>query len=505
MGENVLLELRSVRKTFPGVIAVNDVSMDIRRGEVHIIIGENGAGKSTLVKMMVGLYKCDGGEMILEGQPYKPANVQEAQAMGINMIHQELSLMQNRTVAQNVYVGREPVKGVLHAVDTAKMNSDCQKILDEIGLNIKPTTVVKNLSIAQQQMVEVAKALSTNNKLLIMDEPTSSLTQEEIDNLFRITRKLVAKGKSIIYISHRMQELKEIGDRITVMRDGCYLDTRDAAQFEMSELITMMVGRKIENVYNRHFNRVGKEVLRVENLAGLRFRKININIHEGEVVGFAGLVGAGRTELAKSIFGYEPIENGKVFLRGHEIDMTKFNCHKAVEEGIAMISEDRKTEGLFLDMSIADNVVQASLFEKFPNGMISQKNIKQMAEDAVKTLRIATTSVKKKVVNLSGGNQQKVVVAKWLQTKSKFFIFDEPTRGIDVGAKAEIYSIINDLAAQGAAIMVISSDMMELLGLSDRIYVMKDGEISGEVNHTESEFNQEYLLNLGIGGEGREG
>ena len=277
------------------------------------------------------------------------------------------------------------------------------------------------------------------------------------------------------------------------------------AQFEMSELITMMVGRKIENVYNRHFNRVGKEVLRVENLAGLRFRRININIHEGEVVGFAGLVGAGRTELAKSIFGYEPIENGKVFLRGHEIDMTKFNCHKAVEEGIAMISEDRKTEGLFLDMYIADNVVQASLFEKFPNGMISQKNIKQMAEDAVKTLRIATTSVKKKVVNLSGGNQQKVVVAKWLQTKSKFFIFDEPTRGIDVGAKAEIYSIINDLAAQGAAIMVISSDMMELLGLSDRIYVMKDGEISGEVNHTESGFNQEYLLDLGIGGEGREG
>lgn len=505
MGKNVLLELRGVRKEFPGVVAVNDVSMDIRRGEVHIIIGENGAGKSTLVKMMAGLYKSDGGEMLLEGKPYRPANVQEAQALGINMIHQELSLMQNRTVAQNVYVGREPRRGFLRAVDTARMNADCQAILEEIGLDIKPTAMVRDLSIAQQQMVEVAKALSTNNKLLIMDEPTSSLTQEEIDNLFRITRKLVAEGKSVIYISHRMQELKEIGDRITVMRDGCYLDTRDAAQFEMSELITMMVGRKIENVYSRQFNKIGKEVLRAENLSGLRFRRINMNIHEGEVVGFAGLVGAGRTELAKAIFGYDPIEGGKLFFQGREMDLTKFNCHRAVKEGIAMISEDRKSEGLFLDMSIADNVVQASLFQTFPRGMIQQKKIKQMAAEGVKTLRIATTSVRKKVVNLSGGNQQKVVVAKWLQTGSKLFIFDEPTRGIDVGAKAEIYSIINDLAARGAAIMMISSDMMELIGLSDRVYVMKDGEISGEVNHTESMFTQEYLLSLGIeGGEGRE-
>ena len=505
MDKDVLLELHHVRKEFPGVVAVNDVSMNIRRGEVHIIIGENGAGKSTLVKMMAGLYKCDGGEMIFEGKPYHPADVQEAQHWGVNMIHQELSLMQNRTVAQNVYIGREPVKGGLRAVDTAKMNEDCQKILDEIGLAVKPATLVKDLSIAQQQMVEVAKALSTNNKLLIMDEPTSSLTQEEIDNLFRITRKLVREGKSIIYISHRMQELKEIGDRITVMRDGCYLDTRDADKFEMSELITMMVGRKIENVYHRRYNQIGQEVLRVENLSGLRFRRVNLNIHEGEVVGFAGLVGAGRTELAKAVFGCDPIEKGKIFFNGKEINLAKFNCHKAVKEGMAMISEDRKAEGLFLDMSIADNVVQASLFQTFPKGIVNKKKIREMADQGTKTLKIATTSVRKKVVNLSGGNQQKVVVAKWLQTGSKLFIFDEPTRGIDVGAKAEIYNIIDELAANGAAIMMISSDMMELIGLSDRVYVMKDGEISGEVNHTESVFTQEYLLGLGIeGGAGNE-
>ncbi|WP_343250024.1 sugar ABC transporter ATP-binding protein [Diplocloster hominis] len=500
MENEILLEMKNIRKEFPGVVAVNDVSMDIRKGEVHIIIGENGAGKSTLVKMMAGLYKIDGGVMLLNGLEYKPANVLDAQQNGVNIIHQELSMMQNRTVAQNVFVGREPVKGPLRMVDNKEMNRQCRELLEGLGIDIKPTAMVKDLSIAQQQMVEVAKAISTENKLLIMDEPTSSLTQKEIDNLFRITRQLKSQGTSIIYISHRMQELMEIGDRITVMRDGCYVGTRDADDIGMSELITMMVGRTIENVYNRTYNEPGKEMLRTEKLTGLRFRNVDIHVCQGEIVGFAGLVGAGRTELVKAIFGFDQAEGGKVFLEGNEINLPKHNCNRAVQKGMAMISENRKTEGLFINMSIKDNIVQACMFDKFRNGIVKKDVIKETARKGVKDLKVATTSIEKKVFNLSGGNQQKVVIAKWLATNSKLFIFDEPTRGIDVGAKSEIYGIMNELAKNGAAVIMISSDLLELLGLADRVYVMKDGEISGEVSHEENVFTQEYILSLGIEG-----
>lgn len=503
MEENkVLLELKDLRKVFPGVVAVNDVSFSIQKGEVHIIIGENGAGKSTLVKMMAGLYSVDGGEMLLEGQPYRPQKVLDAQHLGINMIHQELSLMANRTVAQNVFVGREFAKSPLRVVDMRRMNAECQALLDRLGIDINPTTMVRDLSIAQQQMVEVAKAISTENKLLIMDEPTSSLTQKEIDNLFRITRQLKSEGVSIIYISHRMQELMEIGDRITVMRDGCYIGTREAKDFNMQELITMMVGRKIENVYSRTYNEPGPEILRTERLTGFRFRDVSINVHAGEIVGFAGLVGAGRTEIAKSIFGCDPVLSGDLYVNEKKVNLKGYDCHRAIELSMSFLPENRKTEGLFLDMSIENNIIMASLRYLFPRGIIKQRTIEQEGEKGIQSLRIATTSGQKKVVALSGGNQQKVVIAKWLVQNSKLFIFDEPTRGIDVGAKSEIYGLMDAIAAQGAAIIIISSDLPELLGLADRIYVIKDGEVSGEARRKdEACFHQEKLLAMAIGGQ----
>ena len=500
MAKEILMELKHLTKTFPGVVAVNDVSMNFYKGEVHIVIGENGAGKSTLVKMIAGLYGIDGGEIIYEGSPFKPQNVLDAQRRGINIIHQELSMMQNRTVAQNVFAGREPVSGPLKVVDTKKMNRDCKALLDGLGLDIKPTDMVRDLSIAQQQMVEVTKALSTSNKMLIMDEPTSCLTQKEIDNLFRITRQLKEQGVCIVYISHRMQELQEIGDRITIMRDGAYITTRDADSIDMSEIISLMVGRKIENVYNRTYNAPGKEILKTENLEGLRFRRVNINVREGEIVGVAGLVGAGRTELARAIFGGDKITGGKFFFEGKEIKPSSNNCHKAIASGIAMISENRKTEGLFINLSIKENIIEACMFKQFKGGIVNHRVMKKIAEDGVERLKVSTTSVEKKVFNLSGGNQQKVVIAKWLATKARLFIFDEPTRGIDVGAKSEVYGIMNELAEQGVAILMISSDLPELLGVADRVYVMKDGDITGEVLHTDGDFNQEHILSLAIEG-----
>lgn len=499
--KDILLELKGIKKVFPGIVAVNNVSMDIRKGEVHIIIGENGAGKSTIVKMMAGILKPDGGEMLLNGKRYAPENVHEAQQCGINIIHQELNVMLNRTVAENVYIGREPVKGIFHAVDVKRMNSDCQALFDSLQINqIKPTDLICNLSIAQQQMVEVAKAVSTRNDLLIMDEPTSSLTQTEIDNLFRLTRKLRGEGVAIIYISHRMQELAEIGDRITVMRDGCYIGTREAQDVDMQELITMMVGHKIENIYNKQSCDPGKEVLRVENLTGLRFRNINLKVHSGEIVGIAGLVGAGRTELAKAIFGFDPIDSGKVYIGGKDIASRGYDTSRAVCNEMSFLPEDRKSEGLCVSMSIQDNIVQCALPKLFPKGFVNKRTIQSEARKGIKNLKISTTSEKKCVSALSGGNQQKVVLSKWLVTQSSLFIFDEPTRGIDIGAKSEIYSLMNHLVKNGAAILMISSDMPELIGLADRIYVMKDGEISGEIYADEAKFTQENILNLAIMG-----
>ena len=491
-----LLEIKNISKFFPGVIAVNDVSFSVRSGEVHVLIGENGAGKSTLVKMIAGIYKIDAGSIVLDGKPYNPANVLEAKEAGISMVHQELSMMPNRTVAQNIFIGCEPVKGgIIKSVDTKKMNADAQKMLDDLGVDIKATEMTKNISIALQQMVEVAKATSSENtKILILDEPTSSLTAPEIKALFEIIHKLRDKGVGIIYISHRMNELFEIGDRVTVMRDGCYVGTKVIKETNVDDVISMMIGRKLGQLYSRNFVKPGETLLETKDLTGLRFRNVNINVHAGEIVGVAGLVGAGRTEVAKAIFGYDPIEGGEAYILGKKVEPKGHSPKKAIAMGLSFLSEDRKTEGLFLDFSISNNVVTVMLKEVFPGGLLNMEKQKKVAQEYVDKLKVATTDTEKTVGSLSGGNQQKVALAKWLLTKTNIFIFDEPTRGIDVGAKAEIYSIMDELVGQGAGILMISSEMNEVIGVSDRIYTMHDGEITAELIRGKDAFTEDNIL-----------
>lgn len=495
--QQTLLEVKNLTKIFPGVVAVDHVNFDIRRGEVHVLIGENGAGKSTLVKMIAGIYKIDEGELVLDGKSFRPQNVLDAQEHGINMVHQELSMMPNRTVAQNIFIGREPLKGKgIKWVDTKKMNEEGQKLLDGLGVgeSIDASAWVKDLSIALQQMVEVAKATSTDNKLLILDEPTSSLTAPEIKALFEIIEKLKERGLGIIYISHRMNEIFEIGDRITVMRDGKYVGTKQVKEVTVDEIINMMIGRNIGQLFDRTWNKPGELLLETKDLRGLRFRNVNIKVHAGEIVGVAGLVGAGRTEVAKAVFGYDPIEGGALFRSGEEISVKGYTPEKAIAGGIAYLSEDRKQEGLFLDFSIADNIVPVMLSELFQKGVVNRKKKRQTADEYVKSLSIATTDSEKIVGSLSGGNQQKVALAKWLLTKADLFIFDEPTRGIDIGAKAEIYALMDELVKAGAGTLMISSEMTEICGVSDRIYAMHDGEISGELIRGRDEFSEDNVL-----------
>lgn len=501
MEQQKLLEIRNLTKIFPGVTAVDQVSFDIRPGEVHVLMGENGAGKSTLVKMIAGIHGIDGGDMLLEGKNYAPQSVLDAQHHGINMVHQELSMMPNRTVAQNIFIGREPVKGkVFKQVDLRKMNEDSQALLDKLGVKVNAQTRTKDLSIALQQMVEVAKAISTDNKLLILDEPTSSLTTPEIQALFEIIQILKKEGLGIVYISHRMNELFEIGDRITVMRDGKYVGTREVKDTSIDEIISMMIGRKLVQLFDRTWNQPGKVLLETKNLTGLRFRNVNIKVHAGEIVGVAGLVGAGRTEVAKAIFGFDPIEGGQLFRSGKEISARGHSPQKAIAEGISYLSEDRKQEGLFLEFSISNNVVSVALKDLFKNGILNKAKQKKIADEYVEKLSVATTDAERTVDTLSGGNQQKVALAKWLLTKSEVFIFDEPTRGIDIGAKAEIYSLMDELVKDGAGILMISSEMTEVCGISDRIYAMHDGEISGELIRGKDEFTEDNVLSIMLKG-----
>lgn len=496
--ENSILEMRHIDKAFPGVKALDDAQLDVRRGEVHVLLGENGAGKSTLMKVLAGVYTKDGGEVFFNGSPVEINTVEDAQALGISMIHQELNMLPARTVAQNIYMGREPVKNKwIRSVDTKRMVRDSRELLNKLNVDIDPAVEVKELSIAQQQMVEVAKALSIETKVLIMDEPTSSLTQREISALFRIVRHLCEQGIGIIYISHRMEEIFEIGDRVTVMRDGQYVGTVAIGETTMDELVSMMVGRQIRDLYGNKKRDLGKVALETVGLTGLRFRNVSIKIHEGEIVGLGGLVGAGRTELAKAIYGYDSVLSGKVLVYGKE--MKKHSSKNSVAMGIGFLPEDRKSEGLIQTHSIQKNIIQASMWKYFKGGLVNVRAEKEQAEKFRKELRIASPDVTRNVATLSGGNQQKVVIAKWLCTGCKILIFDEPTRGIDVGAKSEIYALMNQLASEGYAILAISSDQKELIGISDRCYVMKDGEITGEL--TKDEITAESIVSYAVGKE----
>ena len=478
--EEKVISLENIIKTFPGVRALDDVSFNLYKGEVHILLGENGAGKSTLMKILAGVFKADSGKIIIKNEELVFLNPHQAQEKHIAIIYQEFNLLPNLTVAQNVFIGREPLKKN-HLIDKKTMIEDAERILKFLNANIDPKVLVSSLGVAQQQLVEVAKAIAVKSEILIMDEPTATLSAREIEQLFVTIRDLQSKGVSIIYISHRLQEVKQIGSRVTVLRDGQSVGTRQVEETELDELITMMVGRDIRNERIRKINTASdEECLRIENLTqGKKLKNINMYIKKGEIVGLAGLVGAGRTELANAIYGIDKFDNGKIILFGKT--MTKTSPEICINNGVGFIPENRKDDGLAVGMTIKNNVVQASLKTLFPKGYINDSVETKVAAKHCEELRVNTKDMDLLTQSLSGGNQQKVVLAKWICTHSDFIIFDEPTRGIDVGAKDEIHSLMISLAETGVGILMISSDLPEIMSLSDRIYVMKEGEIVEEL------------------------
>lgn len=479
-----IVELKNVTKSFPGVLALDKVQFNLKSGEVMALLGENGAGKSTLMKILSGVYTRDDGEMKIFGKEVGDMNPKLAQEMGVAIIHQELNMCQHLTVAQNMFLGREIIKA--GRVDNHAMNEAAKKILDELNIDLSPDTVVGDLAVSKQQMVEIAKALSTNAKILIMDEPTSALTSKEIDDLFVIIRKLKADGKGIVYISHRLEELQHIVDRVTIMRDGKYILTSDFKAMTMEEIIANMVGREIKEKFPRITCKKGKKIFEVKNLnAGRMVRDINFELYEGEIVGIAGLMGAGRTETTRAIFGVDPKESGEIILDGKQV---KISCPMdAIRAGIVLAPEDRKKDGLCTKLSIRDNIALPNLdilCDKI--GVVNRKKEKEMSDKAVKDLKIKLPNDLVDAGSLSGGNQQKVVVGKWLARNSRVVIFDEPTRGIDVAAKVEIYNLMNQLKAQGIGVLFVSSEMPEVMGISDRIIVMCDGRITGELKQEDA-------------------
>nr|WP_089861838.1 sugar ABC transporter ATP-binding protein [Halanaerobium salsuginis] len=478
--------MNDIEKSFPGVKALDKCQFTLNKGEVHALVGENGAGKSTLMKVLTGVHQEDAGTIFFKGKKVKINSPRKAQELGISIIYQELNLMPHLTVAENVYIGREEKKNKLF-IDKKKLNQKTKDFLKMLNINLDPQAKVKDLTVAKQQMVEIIKALSYQAEVLIMDEPTASLTDSEIEDLFRIVKKLRSEGVGVIYISHRLEELKEISDRITVMRNGNYIDTVATKDVEIDSIINMMVGREVYETSNNKSSKNENEViLEVKNLTrkGV-FKNINFNLKKGEILGMSGLVGAGRTEVARAIFGADNIDAGEIYVHGKKVNIS--SPSQSVELGIGYLSEDRKRYGLALGRDVATNIVLANLKEymnKF--GFIKEDKIKQVAQNQVKQLAIKTPNLKQDVKNLSGGNQQKVVIGKWLDKDSEILIFDEPTRGIDVGAKNEIYKLLNSLVEEGKSVIMISSELPEILRMSHRILVMCEGEVTGELGIEEA-------------------
>jgi ribose transport system ATP-binding protein len=487
----VLVLMDAIDKSFPGVHALNQCRFELRSGEVHALVGENGAGKSTMMKILSGIYRKDAGRILYKGKEVEIPNPRSAQLLGISMIHQELNLMPHLTVAQNIFIGREPRAGLF--LNEKEINDKTQDLLAMMHLKLDPRLKVGELTVAKQQMVEIAKALSFNSEVLIMDEPTAALTDTEIAELFRIIRELRDKGVGIIHISHRLEELKQISDRITVMRDGRYIDTVQTKDVSIDQIISMMVGRTIYESAPEVPEDTGQEtVLEVKHLnRGKVLKDINFKLKRGEILGFAGLMGAGRTEVARAVFGADAIDSGEVFVQGQKVQIN--SPGDAVKHGVGYLSEDRKRYGLALGMDVETNVVLAT-FKRFLGflGWVNSTKVRDAAEHYVKVLKVKTPSLQQQVKNLSGGNQQKVVIGKWLTRDCNILIFDEPTRGIDVGAKSEIYHLLNDLARQGKSIIMISSELPEILRMSHRIIVMCEGRITGELSSAEA--TQEKIM-----------
>lgn len=483
------LELKGICKSFPGVKALDHVQLSLRPGTVHALMGENGAGKSTLMKCLFGIYKMDEGEVYLDGEKIEINNPDEAMAHGIAMVHQELQPVPARSVAENLYLGRFPTKnfGPFKMIDHKKMYEETAYWLKEVKMDFDPKAQLGTLSIGQMQSVEIAKAVSQQARVVIFDEPTSSLSDNEVEALFRIMNDLRDKGVAMVYISHKMDEIKRIADDITIMRDGTYVGTWPAAEMSTDQIIAKMVGRELTNVYPLRGNEPGEVVMEVKNLCSIHeksFQDVSFTLRKGEILGFGGLVGAQRTELMEGLFGIRGVASGEVWIHGkkakikHPID--------AMNAGIGLITEDRRGNGIFGCLSIKDNV-GVSVYNKYLQAgiVLNHKKINQVVDDSIQKLRIKTPSMKEHISNLSGGNQQKVIVSRWLANDPDVLIMDEPTRGIDVGAKHEIYEIMNELAAQGKAIIMISSEMSELLGMSDRVYVMCNGKLTGEIDEAD--------------------
>jgi ribose transport system ATP-binding protein len=489
--------MRHIRKVFPGVVALDDVHFELRKGEVHVLLGENGAGKSTLMKILSGAYQKTSGQILLDGEEVEIKNPRHAQELGISIIYQELNLIPYLRVGENIFLGREPCKRA-GVVNSKTLYRASQKLLDDLGVQIDARAVVRQLRVAQQQMVEVAKALSLDARILIMDEPTSALTDVEINELFATIRRLKSRGVSVVYISHRMEEIFEIGDRVTVLRDGRYVGTEEIKKVTKPRLIRMMVDRDLSEQFPKVKAPVGEEVLRVESLTrkGV-LEDISFTLRKGEVLGIAGLLGSGRTELARALFGADRIDSGEVYIKGERVRIR--SPRSAISSGLGFLTEDRKSEGLVLLLSVKDNIALPSVDRLSKFGVVDHRKEREAAESYVHDLRIKTPGLQQRVVFLSGGNQQKVVLSKWLFCNSDILIFDEPTRGIDVGSKVEIYQLMNELTAKGAAILMISSELPEILGMSDRILVMRRGRIAGELNAAEA--TQEKILQLAIGAE----
>ncbi len=480
MSTQLLLHMRHISKSFPGVQALSDVELTVERGEILALVGENGAGKSTLMRILNGVFAPDAGQILWNGQPVTLHSPHDAQRLGISMIHQELALIPYLDVGKNIYLGREPRGSLPGTVNWAKLYEQARQQLDRLGLDLDPRRQVRFLPLAQQQMVEVAKALSLDARLIVMDEPTSSLTEREVETLFQQMRVLRAQGVSVIYISHRLEEVFAIADRVAVLRDGSLVGCRPVADLTPEQVIRMMVGRELSQVYEKGGEAsVGDVVLAVEHLSREgAIQDVTFRLHAGEILGVAGLVGAGRTELAETLFGVHPATSGTIRLNGQEVTIQR--PAQAIRNGIALVPEDRKAAGLFLRMNVATNIVMALLGRLAQWGIIPWARVEQIARDFVERLDIRTPSLQQRVRNLSGGNQQKVVIARWLTLEPKVLILDEPTRGIDVGAKAEIYRLMHQLAGRGVGILMISSELPEILGVSDRVLVMREGRLVGE-------------------------
>lgn len=470
--------MRGISKSFPGVKALDNVGFTVAEGEVRALVGENGAGKSTLMKILNGNYKKDCGDILIDGEVVNITNPQVADSLGITIIFQELNLVDDLSIAENIFAGRLSSKGKL--VNWKEINEKAKQLLERVSFDTDPTRLVGSLTVAEKQMVEIAKALSRNSRIILMDEPSATLTKKELDALFEIIRDLKKQGIAVIYISHRMEEIFQICESVTVMRDGQIIGTRQVADVTSDELVEMMVGREVNSAYPKRNVEIGEEVLRVENLCRKdREQNVAFSLYKGEVLGIAGLVGAGRTEIMRAIFGVDYIKSLDVYVKGKKVKIT--DPASAKKHKIAFLTEDRKVEGLTLDFTVKSNIVAANL-PSIRKGLFTNKKLEnQIADEYIEKIRVKTPTRNQKVGNLSGGNQQKVVVGKWLNSEPDILIMDEPTRGIDVGAKREIYEIINDLVAQGKSVILISSELPEVLGMSDRVLVMKDDAIVAEL------------------------